>query len=88
MCINNEQPRPPAEYADWTPDQMAECVAGITPDLYRRLWSFVTDEACPDMHRIWVHLSVAERAQLDALWQADHGPSYHGYGDDGIAEAL
>jgi hypothetical protein len=25
----------------WTPDTAAECLDGVTPDLYRRLWSLV-----------------------------------------------
>ncbi len=63
-----------ADLVHWAPDQIAECVNGITEATYKELWSFVheyEDEPrgeCPgevmiDLARFWDRLT--EEAQIN-----------------------
>ena len=64
----------------WSPDEVAECMDGVSGDLYRRLWSLTgevpsltAEDETPDcqfkraLANIWHHLTAREQVELNAL---------------------
>jgi vacuolar-type H+-ATPase subunit C/Vma6 len=70
----------------WSPDEVAECLEGITPDLYKALWELTKfyprgprsevpdDFARRALAKYWKKLSLAHRILLNELATADHQP--------------
>ena len=44
---NNTTIEMPKGLTYWTADEVAECLSGIGPDLYRKLWSILSDAKNP-----------------------------------------
>lgn len=64
----------------WSPDAVAECMDGVSDDLYRRLWALTADvpsltefDETPDcqfkraLSVVWHLLTPAEQVQLNTL---------------------
>lgn len=64
----------------WSPDAVAECLDGVSDDLYRRLWELTVDvpnltefDETPDcqfkraLSVVWHRLAPDEQVQLNAL---------------------
>ena len=64
----------------WSPDDVAECMDGVSDDLYRRLWSLTkevpsltAEDETPDcqfkraLAHVWHHLTEREQVELNML---------------------
>ena len=62
----------------WTPDEVAECLDGVTPDIYRKLWALMDGvpkdaSEVPDnfsatcLARQWGRLSAEDQKVLNRL---------------------
>lgn len=71
---------PDTLFTVWSPDEVAECLDGVSTDLYRRLWSLVrlvpaltADDETPDcgfkrsLSHVWQHLTESEQTELNSL---------------------
>lgn len=72
---------PHASIRGWSPDEVAECIGGLSRELQARLWSLVdttrkksfreTPEPEPNSGAWWGRLSVADRQAINAAVAAD-----------------
>ena len=72
---------PPATiFTIWSPDSVAECMDGVSDDMYKRLWELTAhvprlsaDDETPDsqfkqaLSTVWHLLTPAEQAELNFL---------------------
>jgi hypothetical protein len=66
----------------WRPDEVAECLDGVTDELYKKLWTFVEDFKAPRpevaeeptpgldcLADFWDRLTIPEQQHLNTLAQ-------------------
>jgi hypothetical protein len=73
--------KPHPLYEIWRPDEVAECMEGVTDELYRKLWDFVPlykphsedrEEPTPGIDCLadfWDRLTIPEQQHLNTLAQ-------------------
>jgi hypothetical protein len=73
-------PRPHTLFQVWSPDEVAECLSGVTPEEYSLLWSLVdkvavrgeTPDTCfkRSLSSVWRHVPAEMKTHLNGLAKA------------------
>ena len=71
----------------WSPESVAECLEGVSPELYRRLWQLAEElpadtSEVPDnfevrcLAKVWDKLTPEEQSKLNELAKKNYGNTH------------